>query len=91
MYGCSPLINCILLSSSVRRRPQMIGLILQHEGLIKVVIEEKVEGKICRGRLRLDYIRQIAHDMGCNSYRKVKRLAERKKQSRDESNQPKGE
>jgi hypothetical protein len=45
----------------------MVGHILRHEGLIKTVLEGRVEGKNYRGRLRLEYIEQIIKDVECKT------------------------
>jgi hypothetical protein len=42
----------------------MIGHILRHDSLTRNIIEGDVEGYIGRGRLRMEYMKQIMIDMG---------------------------
>jgi hypothetical protein len=51
----------------VRRRVTLVGHILRHEGLMKTVLEGRVEGKHYRGRSRLEYIEQIIKEAGCKN------------------------
>jgi hypothetical protein len=69
----------------VRKRVTMVGHILRHEGLMKTVLEGRVEGKNYRGRPRLEYIEQIIKEVGCKTYSEMKRTG-----WRAASYQPKG-
>jgi len=46
----------------VRRRNEWIGHIMRHKGLLKLIIEGRVEGIRNKGRPRLEYIHQIIKD-----------------------------
>lgn len=39
-----------------RRRDAMTGYILQHDGLLKITTEEKLDGKTHKCRMRLGYM-----------------------------------
>jgi len=43
--------------------------------LLGLILEGIINGKIHRGRPRLQYISQIIEDQGCNSYQELKRKA----------------
>ena len=60
-----------LWNSLRKRRGQMHTL--RHGGLLRDILEGKVEKK--RGRPRLEYFDQIIRDMGCETFRDVKELA----------------
>jgi len=59
----------------VERRKQLIGHTLRREGLLKTIIEGKIDGKIPRGRPRLRYIKQIMEDTGSRSYEEMNQKA----------------
>ena len=58
-----------------KRRNELIGHILRHDGLLGLILEGLVDGKNHRGRPRLQYISQIIEDQGCSSYQELKRKA----------------
>ena len=60
------------------RRTGLVGHILRHENMIKMILEGMTEGKRCRGRLRLHYTKQLMEDMNCTSYQELKRRAEKR-------------
>ena len=64
--------------------------ILRQDGPVKRIIEGQTEGQKCRGRPRLDYIKQIICDMGCTSYSELKKKAESREEWRVAANQPNG-
>jgi hypothetical protein len=51
-----------------KRRNELIGRILRHDGLLLLILEDVIDGKNHRGRPRLQYISRIMKDQGCNSY-----------------------
>ena len=51
------------------------------------MMEGLVEGSNGRGRPRLQYLRQIADDVGCDTYEGIKRLSQRRGEWRAASNQ----
>lgn len=59
-----------------KRRDRLVGHILRHEGLVKMVLEGSVWGKNTVGRPRLEYSKQIQKDVGCSNYVEMKRLAQ---------------
>ena len=59
-----------------KRRDRMVGHILRHGGMMKLLFEGIAEGKKCRGRQRLSYLKQIEEDMGVDSYRELRELAQ---------------
>ena len=69
-----------------RRRDRLVGHILRHPGLVNTALEGKIECKNCRGRSRLDYVRQIIKDVGCRNYKEMKELAQVRKAWRAASN-----
>lgn len=58
-----------------KKAKELIGHILWHDGLLGLILEGIINGKIHRGRPRLQYISQIIEDQGCNSYQELKRKA----------------
>lgn len=56
-----------------KRRNELIGHILRHDGLLGLILEEIIDGKNHRGRPRLQYISQIIEDQGYNSCQELKR------------------
>jgi hypothetical protein len=70
-----------------KRRDVWVGHLIRHEGLIKTILEDAVEGKNARGRPRLEYIDQILEDTGCPTYKALKRLAEDREGWRAAANQ----
>ena len=73
----------------MKRRDRLIGHILRHPGIASLVMEGRVEDKNCRGRPRLEYVKQIASDVGCGSYVEMKRLAQDREAWRSASSQSK--
>lgn len=59
-----------------RRRARLIGHIIRHDGMLKMIIEGVVEGKNLRGRPRLEYMKQLLRDMRCASYCELRRKAD---------------
>ena len=51
-----------LLKNLKRRRDNLIGHIIRHDGLIKTIVEGQVVGKRCKGRLRMCNIGDIIKD-----------------------------
>ena len=72
--------------SIVKRRVQLTGHLMRHEGLLKTIIEGYVDGKRPRGRPRLRYMDQIMKDVGCTTYGEMKRKAERREEWRSAAN-----
>ena len=70
-----------------RRRDKMIGHILRHEGIVRDILEAETGFKRGRGRPRLQYYNQIVTDVGCTSFRQMKRLAQDRVLWRNASNQ----
>lgn len=62
------------------RRVQLIGHVLRNDESVERAMEGKVEGKRCRGRSRLEYVRQITEDVNCGSCCQLKRKAEKRRQ-----------
>uniref|UniRef100_A0A2S2P7C6 Uncharacterized protein n=1 Tax=Schizaphis graminum TaxID=13262 RepID=A0A2S2P7C6_SCHGA len=58
-----------------KRRNELIGHILRHDGLLLLILEGVIDGKNHRGRPRLQYVNQIMEDQECNSYQELKRKA----------------
>ena len=69
------------------RRHRLVGHILRHEGLVKMVLEGGVWGKNTVGRLRLEYSKQIQKDVGVSIYVEMKRLVQDRSAWRVASNQ----
>jgi hypothetical protein len=65
----------------------MIGHILRHDSLTRNVIEGDVEGYIGRGRLRMEYMKQIMIDTGKDNYKELKELSYNRKAWRNSANQ----
>lgn len=70
-----------------KRRNRMVGHLLRHEGLVRDILEAEVGIKRRRGRPRLDYCSQIVRDVGCSTFREMRRLAQDRKRWRYASNQ----
>jgi len=58
-----------------KRRNELIGRTLRHDGLLLLILEGIIDGKNRRGRPRLQHISQIIEDQGYNSYEELKRNA----------------
>jgi len=58
---------------------------MRHEGLLKLIIEGRVQGKNDRGRL--EFIQQIIKDRGCDSYVEMKRKADKREEWKMAANQ----
>lgn len=54
--------------------------------MLKLVIEESVEGKNHRGRPRSEYIQQIIKDQGCDLYIKMKRKSDNREEWKMQTN-----
>ena len=52
-----------LMKTLRRRRKYLIGHILRYDGLMKTIVEGKVEGKNGKGRPRTKYMEQVKKDM----------------------------
>lgn len=61
-----------VLEAVKKRRPTAIGHLLRHEVLVKIILEDSVDGRNCRPRL--EYVRQIMEELGCRSHAENKRL-----------------
>jgi hypothetical protein len=66
-----------ILNIISRRKHSWIGHILRHDGLLKTILEGRMEGKATRGRKRLNMLNDILKN---DSYAEVKRLAEDRSQ-----------
>jgi len=77
----------LLWNNIVRRRNEWIGYIMRHDGLLKMIIEGKLEGKNRRGSQILEFIQQIIKDQECDSYFEMKRKADKKEEWRMAANQ----
>ena len=71
----------------MKRRDRLVGHIQRHPGIASLVMEGRFEDRNCRGRPRLEYVKQIAADVGCSSYVAMKRLAQDREAWRAASNQ----
>jgi len=60
---------------------------MRHEGLLKLIIEGRVEGKNRRGRPRLEFIQQIIKDQGYDSYVEMKRKVDKSEEWKLATNQ----
>jgi hypothetical protein len=65
-----------LLKVIENRRGKMIGHLLRHDDLIKVIIEGKIEGRRKRGRPRRAYMEQLKENIEVETYRELKEKAE---------------
>ena len=61
-----------LVNTIVKRKKNWIGHILRHDGLLREVIEGKMEGKKPRGRPRMGMLEELKE----GSFAKMKRRAE---------------
>ena len=75
------------MKTLTRRRNNLIGHILRHDGLMKTIVEGQVEGKNGKGRPRTKYMEQVKKDVKEKKYVGVKRLADRRTEWRAASNQ----
>jgi hypothetical protein len=76
-----------LWKNFVKRRDELIGHLLRHEGILKTIIEWKIEGKNYGGRPRFAHITQITKDVGFTTYVEIKRKAERRAEWRAAASQ----
>ena len=74
-----------LLKTLKRRRDNLIGHIMRHDGLMKTIVEGQVDGK--RGKGIMCYIEQIIKDVREKKYVNKKKLADRRAEWRAASNQ----
>ena len=65
-----------LYASIKKRRDRLIGHTLIHERLAGSILEGTVEGRKRKGWQRLEYVKQIIDDVGCNGYCEMRRLAQ---------------
>ena len=66
-----------ILNIISRRKHSWIGHILRHDGLLKTILEGRMEGKAARGRKRLNMLSDILKN---DSYAEIKRMAEDRSQ-----------
>ena len=76
-----------LLKILKRRRDNLIGHIMRHDGLMKTTVEGLEDGKRSKARPRMCYIGQIIKDVRKKKYVNMKRLADRRAEWRAASNQ----
>ena len=76
-----------LIKTLIKRRNNLIGHILRHDGLMKKTVEGQVEGKKGKERPRTKYMKQVKKDVQEKKYVDVKRLAGSRIKLRAESNQ----
>ena len=76
-----------LMKTLTRRRNNLVGHILRHDGLMKTIVEGQVDGKNGKGRPRIKYMEQVKKDVKEKKYVGVKRLADRRIEWRAASNQ----
>ena len=79
--------NRSILRTIKKRRVKLIGHTLRHEGILQHIFESGLGRKTIRGRPPKDYCSQIREDVGCSSYREMKRLARDRDIWRTRSNQ----
>lgn len=65
-----------LLKNNTKRRGRLVGLMSGHTGVAHTVIEGTVKSKNPREGGRLEYMKQVALEVGCRKYAKTKKLAE---------------
>ena len=66
-----------ILKTLSRRRDNLVGHILRHDGLMKPIVEGQVKGKKGKGRPQMSYIGQVIKDVKEKKYDAMKRLADR--------------
>jgi len=66
-----------ILNIISRRKHSWIGHILRHDGLLRTILEGRMEGKAARGRKRLNMLSDILKN---DSYAEIKRMAEDRSQ-----------
>jgi hypothetical protein len=64
-----------LLKSIKQRRLRWVGHVLRHGGLLRDVIEGRIEGKRPRGRPRNTWVANLLRDTECTGYQQMKEKA----------------
>ena len=65
----------LLLEILNNRRHSWIGHTIRHNEFVVNILEEAISGKKAMGRPRLQYLKQVARNIGADSYTKMKRTA----------------
>jgi hypothetical protein len=65
----------ILLIILNNRRHLWIGHIIRHNEFVVNILEGAISGKMAMGRPRLQYPKQVARNIGADSYTTIKRMA----------------
>jgi len=65
----------ILLKMLNNRRPSWIGHIIRHNEFVVNISEGAISGKKAMGRPQLQYLKQVARNIGADSYTTMKRIA----------------
>jgi hypothetical protein len=65
----------ILLKSLKNRRHSYLGHIIRHSEFVVNILEGAISGKKAMGRPRLQYLKQVARNIGADSYTAMKRMA----------------
>jgi len=65
----------LLLEILNNRRHSWIGHTIRHNEFVVNILEEAISGKKAMGRPRLQYLKQVARNIGADSYTTMKRTA----------------
>jgi hypothetical protein len=65
----------LLLKILNNRRHSWIGHIIRHNEFVVNILEGAILGKKAMGRPRLQYLEQVARNIGADSYTTMKRIA----------------
>lgn len=57
-----------LLKMTRKTRASLIGHAQRHSSLVKTAVERRIDGKMYRGRLRVEYMKQIMTYVNVRSY-----------------------